>query len=389
MNVLFLGAAGQMAQPALQILAHNSAISQLTMADRRLDSIPDITLSNSAKAQKVILDVQDQHALMEQMEGKSLVINTTGPYYLLAETIVRCAVESRCNYVDICDDWEPTKELLKLDNWAKDQGVSVLLGAGASPGITNLLARKAADQLDSVRKLYTGWSIHSDSDITAHEIRSVAQAQQVPAAIIHWMQQISGTIQVWSNGRLHQTQPLKSYVFQYPGEGKIQGWSVGHPEAITLPRRYQDVQECANLMVDVGNKILLLKALSLLIKLRTLNTLSAARLMKTLAKLVLPFVQLNDDDTTSLPKSMPALFAWAEGKLNGESKQIAYGFQPEKDLTMAELTSIPLACFAELFLAGSPQKTGVITPEELEVNQGFFDKLSTRLNCSSAGLQSI
>ena len=70
MNVLFLGAAGQMAQPALQILAHNSAISQLTMADRRLDSVPDITLSNSAKAQKVILDVQDQHALMEQMEGK-------------------------------------------------------------------------------------------------------------------------------------------------------------------------------------------------------------------------------------------------------------------------------------------------------------------------------
>ena len=57
--------------------------------------------------------------------------------------MLRAAIRAGCHYVDVCDDWEPTLEMLALDTEARAAGVTAVIGLGASPGITNLLAVQA------------------------------------------------------------------------------------------------------------------------------------------------------------------------------------------------------------------------------------------------------
>jgi len=54
-------------------------------------------------------------------------------------------------------NWKPTQDALEKDGEARRAGVTVLLGIGASPGLTNLLARHSADQLDEVDYIQTVW----------------------------------------------------------------------------------------------------------------------------------------------------------------------------------------------------------------------------------------
>ena len=53
------------------------------------------------------------------------------------------AIEAGAHYLDICDDWEPTLDMLELGERARARGVTAVIGMGASPGLTNLLAMKA------------------------------------------------------------------------------------------------------------------------------------------------------------------------------------------------------------------------------------------------------
>ena len=48
-----------------------------------------------------------------------------------------------------------------MDNQAKNAGITAILGLGASPGLTNILAYMAMLELDDISKVYTGWDMSS------------------------------------------------------------------------------------------------------------------------------------------------------------------------------------------------------------------------------------
>ena len=58
------------------------------------------------------------------MKNINIVVNTCGPFFKFGEPILSAAIDSGCHYLDICDDWEPTLEMMKLDANAKSAGVS-------------------------------------------------------------------------------------------------------------------------------------------------------------------------------------------------------------------------------------------------------------------------
>ena len=53
------------------------------------------------------------------MNDHDVVLNTTGPFFKFGEPILKSAIKCNCHYLDICDDWEPTIEMLKLNDEAK------------------------------------------------------------------------------------------------------------------------------------------------------------------------------------------------------------------------------------------------------------------------------
>ncbi len=66
---------------------------------------------------------------------KDVVINYAGPFYKTAVAVARAAVESKVNYIDICDDYEAAEILFAsdIDKAAKDAGITVLTGMGLIP----------------------------------------------------------------------------------------------------------------------------------------------------------------------------------------------------------------------------------------------------------------
>jgi saccharopine dehydrogenase-like NADP-dependent oxidoreductase len=116
------------------------SVERIVVADLNESSAQDFAAQLNNKVSSMGLDVSDDVALRKAMANSDLVINTCGPFYRYGVPVLQAAIDTGCHYVDICDDWEPTVEMLKLDQQAKDADVCAIVGLGASPGISNMLA---------------------------------------------------------------------------------------------------------------------------------------------------------------------------------------------------------------------------------------------------------
>ncbi|MEO1653649.1 MAG: saccharopine dehydrogenase NADP-binding domain-containing protein, partial [Bacteroidota bacterium] len=98
---------------------------------------------NNDKLSVERVDVLDAEGLKNFMAKVDVVVNTTGPFYILGERVAEAAIEAKVGYVDICDDPEPTTRLLELHARAESAGVTLIIGLGCTPGATNLMALSA------------------------------------------------------------------------------------------------------------------------------------------------------------------------------------------------------------------------------------------------------
>ena len=161
MKILALGGSGGMGRFAVKSLANHREIKQIVVADLNESAAREFASGFLDKVSGIGIDVTDKEALEREMQDVDVVINTTGPFFKLAEPILKAAISTKTHYLDICDDWEPTEKMFGLNDEAIAAGITVILGLGASPGITNILGLVAMNELDSVIKVYTGWDMSS------------------------------------------------------------------------------------------------------------------------------------------------------------------------------------------------------------------------------------
>ena len=100
------------------------------------------------------VDVTDSHQLHSFLSDVTIVLNTVGPFYKYGVDVLSAAIASGCHYIDICDDWEPTIEMMDLDQDARLNDVLAIIGMGASPGISNLLACLVCEELEPLKTFY-------------------------------------------------------------------------------------------------------------------------------------------------------------------------------------------------------------------------------------------
>lgn len=166
MKVLALGGSGNMGKMAVAILLESPNISHITVADKNYERAKYfVYLVGSDKLEAAQIDVTERDKLIDLISSNDLVMNTVGPYYKFASTIFHAVLMARKPYVDICDDWKPTLDLLKMDEKAKKAGITAVIGIGASPGITNLMAVIACSKLDKVDDLITAWGYGAEERI--------------------------------------------------------------------------------------------------------------------------------------------------------------------------------------------------------------------------------
>ncbi|MEU5847919.1 saccharopine dehydrogenase family protein [Saccharopolyspora shandongensis] len=392
MKVLALGGPGAMGTVAVQTAVNLPGVEEIVIADRDLAAAERLahrlaSASMPVRARKV--DVTDDTELREALSSSDLVLNTVGPYYRFGLTVLRAAIETQTHYLDICDDWEPTLQMLDLDTAARDAGVCAVIGMGASPGISNLLAATAAAELDSVLDVYTAWPVDvpgaGDSD--KNDAQLLDPDNRPSAAAVHWMQQISGTISAVQAGQLTQQRPLRPVTLALPGGRHGTAYTVGHPEPVTLQRTLEPAGEAVNLMVINPWTVAYLDTLRRDIdRGRLTNEAAAGQFAKPNALRIIRAVPTAL--RSKAPGTLPPFFAAVSGTRQGsEHMVLAHLSQsvpnddPVRGLLgdMARVTGIPLAMGMSQVVDGTARLPGVHPPEAVIDPKRFFDDLDRQL----------
>ena len=371
MKVLVLGAGG-MGKTAAKTVAGFDEVTHLVVADRETKSAESCAADCGPKASALTLDVTDAVALKTALSQVDVVLNCVGPFFRFGVPILNAAIESGTDYLDICDDPEPTLEMLDLDATAQANSVLAIIGMGASPGISNLLAATACASLDTIDDLITGWNLDDGADI---EEETSLQGNEASAAVVHWMEQCSGTVQSWVANELKAVKPLQPLQVDYPGIGKRTLWTVGHPEPVTLPRTFPNITHTSNAMVLGALDAFALRELAGRIDSGALTVEEAAQeITKAITTSRHSVFQraLGWVASKFSGPSFPSIFALAKGEKEGRPHVAAATIRAMPTGGMAGATGIPLAIGLKLLAQGKIKDKGVFAPEAVINPDVFF-----------------
>ena len=369
--------AGQMGATLARHLCRSYWIDRLVIADLHAEAAAGVadTLRDIATCEVTAerVDVLAKEPLEDFLTGVDFVVNTAGPFFRLGVPTLTAAIATGTPYLDICDDPEPTRAMLQLGARAEAEGVGAVIGMGASPGVSNLLARRAADCLDEVIDCYTAWPLDVDEPGDAEEVPLPAMTGgAVTAAVVHLMAQISGTVHTVVDGQPAETKPLEPVLLRYPRLGVGTAWTVGHPEPMTLHASLNVRGRAANLMLVKPATAHYLRRLSRQIDAGRLTLEEAAReilkpsALGSVAAALLAFGSRG-------PGRLPPFFALLNGTRDGARTLVgcrAASMPPG----MAGATSIPAALAVEMLLA-APAPPGVHPPETAIDANALLDRL--------------
>ena len=174
-------------------------------------------------------------------------MNTVGPFYKFATVILNAVIEAGKPYVDICDDWKPTLDLLDMNEKAKEANITAIIGIGASPGITNLMAVVACSKLDEVDDLITAWGYGTGEGVGSkpkyfiEPRKFYKKFKEMPvianAATMHLFYETLEKIPTYIDVKFVDIKPLTyAEPLKFPGFKDTYVCHIGHPEPVTLPR---------------------------------------------------------------------------------------------------------------------------------------------------------
>jgi saccharopine dehydrogenase-like NADP-dependent oxidoreductase len=372
-KVLALGGSGDMGRHAVRTALEFDFVEELVIADLDADGAARFASSCGPRARAVAVDVQDEAALAALLRDADAVLNAVGPFYRFGVPILRAAIGARCPYIDICDDWEPTLEMLDLDSEARAAGITAIVGLGASPGISNLLAVKAMAALDEVEEVVTGWGVGGGpGDV---ELDTEAGEREPSAALVHWLHQCSGTIRLCRDGALTDVAPVQEVELDYPGIGRGPAWTVGHPEAVTLPRVYPNIRQSSNVMVAPRWLIDVLRQIGAEIDAGRLSVEDGARLL-----LQPPPADERPGESSEADRGvrLPPLFAWARGTREGREARAGALVLGAPSGGMGGATGVPMALGLTILHEPKQLEPGVFPPEAVIEPDSFFDALAPR-----------
>lgn len=375
-KVLALGGSGSMGQVAVRTLLEGLYVDQLIVGDKDIERAEEFVGSlDDDRVSAEHIDVEDAKALEDLIDEVDLVMNTTGPFYRFGVPVVRAAISVGCSLVDINDDWSPTQQVLELDEEAREAEVAILIGMGASPGVTNILARHAADQLDEVDYVQTVWGhvggvLRPASTVSKRSKRRSAEPK-VQAAFEHYFECASAKAPVFRDGKFVDIIPLEDGEEVVFAEGKGFFRYFGHGEPITLPRFIgKGIKGACNLVGLEPEELDVTLEFAAKIRAGELNPAQAASMY---AQEVYTRKQQRQG-VVDLGPRVGGYHASASGMKRGKRVRYGYGCTGGPAGGMAGETGIPLAIGVQMLLEGEIEQVGVLAPEACIEPPAFFER---------------
>lgn len=357
MRIIVLGGAGDMARRTVRELAAEPDLTAVTVADCDLAAAESLASGLGAKVSAVAVDANDHDALVSAIRGHDAAASGIGPFYRYEVKAARASIEAGVPYVSLCDDYDGAQAVLEMDGAAKSASVTVLTGLGWTPGLSNVLARKGAEQFDLVDEINVAWG-------------SSASDSEGYAVILHTLHIFTGRVPSYRKGRLVDLPAGsdKEVVLFPPPVGRVNCYHLGHPEPVTLPRFVPGVR---TVTLKGGMSEQPLNDLAIwLARLRLTDTPAKKDVLGKIIKTTLPFLSKLGEAEEPCSAVRVDVGGWS-----GDAyRQVSYGAAAH----MPELTGLPLAIGTLMLARGDIHLPGVVAPEACIEPDPFIAELEKR-----------
>ncbi len=163
MKITILGGAGMMGQGIIRDLLSDRAIiriEELRVPDSSAQRLEELQREFGAdpRLRLTQLDVTHAAALRGSLVGADLCINAVPTLAGHQMLIFEAALNGRVHYVDLGGLGIYTVKQLEWRERFREAGVCAVLGVGGDPGMSNVICRAVADELDEIDRINLYWA---------------------------------------------------------------------------------------------------------------------------------------------------------------------------------------------------------------------------------------
>jgi len=359
-KVTVLGGCGAVGSVATGILASSGVFSEITVADINIEKAGKLVKALGRDSISAVeLDAESPASIKRVIAGSAVVLNCVGPFYKFGPIIMKAVIESKINYVDVCDDFDATEKLLGMDADAKKADISALIGMGSSPGVANVLVRFCADSLFDQVEAVDIYHAHG------------GEAEEGPAVVKHRIHSMEADVPMFLDGKFTTVKLFEDSgraleeEAEFRDVGTYNVYAYPHPETITLPKYLKGVKRVTNL------GLVLPPAYAELIKGVVRLGITGEEPIEVQGHKVIPlefavaFILSQRDRLTKaagLNQPMGCLKIVVKGFKNGEKSTYIFSMS-SRGQGMGEGTGVPAALGAMLMAMGKIKEKGVCPPE--------------------------
>ena len=316
-------------------------------------------------------NVSDTKLLASAFRGIDVVIHAVHHEFNL--NVMKACLKSKSHYVDLGGLFHYTKKQLKLNYQFKKANLTAVLGIGAAPGITNVLAKYGSSFLDKVENVEI--KIGGKDQSTYKQTSPLSNTYSLQTIF----EEFSWKPAIFTEGKLKFLEPIsgrEDYIFPGPVGVQKPQYTI-HSEIATLPSSLHAKNVSFKIAFDDDfvNKIKMLKELGFL---------SEEKIKLKEKEFVIKFVSLGI--LKKLPNAIPDRINQYEiisvivtGKKSGARKKIVleayvHGINETDDKD----TAAPASIAAQMVANGMINKRGVFPPELIVPSKSFFNELAKR-----------
>ena len=222
-KILSLGGAGAVCQHSTRDLVTYSDFDEIVIGEFNVQAAEKLAAEiNDPRVNVLAINAENYDEMVKAFLGFDVILNGLPWKYDLAVT--KACVEAGVSGLDVSTE----EEQWDYDALAKEKGIVFIPGVGATPGITNAMARRAADQLDEVDNI----------DISFAAFRCPAPA---PGLLITFLWEFHPKTEsrlYYKDGEYHWVGPFAGLkMMNFPGQiGEQEICYIPHPETRTMPK---------------------------------------------------------------------------------------------------------------------------------------------------------
>ncbi len=232
MKIVVLGA-GLVGRCAVRDLIKSEDVSEVVVADLEAERTEKFVESlRSRKVQAVGLDVRNHEGTAAILKDADVALNAVQYYFNV--DVMKAALIAKTDYLDLGGLYHTTRKQLELDAEFKRAGLTAVVGMGCVPGVSNVMARWAADRLDSVEtiRIRDGWR-----DFTPNAPRFVATW-----SIQTFTDEFVQNAVIFEDGAFKEVPPitLGETITLSPPVGEVEVFTTLHSELATFPYSFKE-----------------------------------------------------------------------------------------------------------------------------------------------------